>query len=83
MFPVLQHSVTVQLAFVPIASMSAARLPFGRRRFARNHPSYNLQTVSNDKTVPDHVLYLFVTSALDGGERPPSLAGQNPGIRII
>lgn len=38
--------------------------------FCQNHPADNWQTVSKDKVVPAHVLYLFLTSALDVSERP-------------
>ena len=71
-FPFLQHAVTLKLAFVPIAPVSAARLLFGKRRCARiTHPTHNRQTVSKDKVVvPAHIVYLFLTSTLDGGERP-------------
>jgi hypothetical protein len=70
-FPFLQHSVTTNLAFVPIAPMSAARLLFGKRRCAKiTHPAHNRQTVSTDKVVRAHILYPFLTSASAGGERP-------------
>jgi len=51
--------------------MSAARLPFGKRRCAKiTHPAHNRQIVPKDKVVLAHILYLFLTSALAGGERP-------------
>jgi hypothetical protein len=55
MFPVLQHSITIKLAFVPIAPMSAARLPFGKRRFAKITQQITGK-LSKDKVVSAHVL---------------------------
>ena len=51
--------------------MSAARLLFGKSRCAKiTHPPHNRQTVVKDTVVRTHILYPFLTSALDGRELP-------------